>query len=109
MKPAIELIGIERQRQIEVEGWTAEHDSQFADGQLADAASLYAMTDGARIFIDDQWGNDNWLHLWPFDLEMLKFTSNDRIRQLVKAGALIVAEIDRLQKNENVELETEKP
>lgn len=41
-----------------------------------------------------------WLHFWPFELEALKFTPKDRIRQLVKAGALIVKEIERLQRKE---------
>jgi hypothetical protein len=90
------LIAGERKRQIEVEGWTAEHDAKHIDGELADAAAFYAMTDDARSFIDENWGNDMWLHLWPFDLKWLKLTPDDRIKQLTKAGALIASEIDRL-------------
>ena len=33
---------------------------------------------------------------WPWDDEWWKPTPDDRIRELVKAGALIAAEIDRL-------------
>lgn len=37
-----ERISRERQRQIEVEGWTAEHDNAHPNGELAKAAACYA-------------------------------------------------------------------
>jgi hypothetical protein len=37
---------------------------------------------------------------WPWDREWWKPTPNNRIRELAKAGALIAAEIDRLQRLE---------
>jgi len=100
MKTGIELIAEERKRQIEIEGWTPEHDAQHTDGELAQAGSYYAMTDDTIDFINEKWGNDNDLFFWPFDLKWLKRTPNDRVRQLSKAGALIAAEIDRIQLNE---------
>lgn len=100
MKTGIQLIAEERQRQIEIEGWTYEHDAEHKEGELANAACAYAMTNDMISFIDNEWGNDMFLHFWPFDLEWLKrdYTDNTnlRIRDLQKAGALIVAEIDRL-------------
>ncbi len=42
-----------------------------------------------------------WLNFWPFELKWLKFTPNDRVKQLCKAGAMIAAEIDRLNNLEN--------
>ena len=101
MKTAIELISEERQRQIDVEGWTPEHDDIHVNGELAQAASYYAMTDETIQFINEKWGNDNDLFFWPFDLEWLKRTPDNRIKELVKAGALIAAEIDRLQTKNN--------
>ena len=98
MKTGIELIAEERQRQIEKEGWTAEHDAEHKDGELADAAAYYAMTEETIDFIDNEWGNDMHLHIWPFDLKWLKRTPDNRIKELQKAGALIAAEIDRLQR-----------
>ena len=97
MKTGIELIAEERQRQIEVECWTPKHDSKHVNGELANAASYYAMTDETIDFINNQWGNDMHLHIWPFDLKWLKRTPENRIRDLQKAGALIAAEIDRIQ------------
>ena len=38
----VELIAQERERQIEKEGWTAEHDADHTEGQLAKAAACYA-------------------------------------------------------------------
>lgn len=99
---AIELIAAERKRQIEVEGWTLDHDDRHDEGQLADAAATYAISDNQVEFLDEHWGDDQYLLLWPFDLKWLKKKRNaaidQRIRDLVKAGALIVAEIERLNR-----------
>jgi hypothetical protein len=83
------LIVLERQRQIEAEGWTADHDAQHIGEELAFAAICYALpqdykTDGVHSF-------------WPWDQELWKPSPDDRIRELTKAGALIAAEIDRLR------------
>lgn len=86
---AIELIAAERQRQIEQEGWTAEHDRQWASGQLALAAACYAIPDNRRTEII--------LRLWPWMLIWWKPTPDDRERELIKAAALLVAEIERLR------------
>ena len=85
MKSGIELIAKERQRQIEAEGWTPEHDDQHVHGELADAAACYV--DGNPVG-------------WPWDEKWWK-PSSDPIRNLAKAGALIAAEIDRLQRLPN--------
>lgn len=102
MKTGIELITEERQRQIKEEKWTSEHDAEFTDGQLADAAACYCIDTNRHI---------NWnsfkvnakAHieiernlLWPWDIEWWKPTPENRIRELQKAGALIAAEIDRI-------------
>lgn len=90
----IEMIAAERERQQSVEGWTTEHDDRHhEDGALADAASWYAMTPGSRAYADERKFN-----CWPwFDMGP-NLRPDDRIRELVKAGALIVAEIERLQR-----------
>ena len=96
MKTGIELIAEERQRQIEKYGWTKEHDAQHADNELAVAAASYAMPEGARTFMRTQDGN--YLPIfWPFKAKWWKPCPHDRVRELVKAGALIAAEIDKIQ------------
>lgn len=95
-KTGIELIAEERQRQIEVEGWTAENDKLHINGELADAAAYYALTGDIIDYIDAHWGLDMHLTIWPFDLKWLKRTPDNRVRDLQKAGALIAAEIDRV-------------
>ena len=80
----------ERQRQIEVEGWTPENDDAYQSGDIADAAACYAMT-SPRMRGDRSAPLD-----WPWVGRWGKPT--DRRRNLVKAGALILAEIERLDR-----------
>lgn len=91
MSFGLELIAEERQRQIDSEGWTYQHDDGHHDGELARAAACYA--------IPKFWRSCAVLSvLWPWRDTWWKPTPDDRIRELVKAGALIVAEIDRLHR-----------
>lgn len=92
MKDGAELIAKERKRQIEKEGWTKKHDRQeHDDGELLKAAICYA-----RAGADGMDKVTAWKHWdWPWSPKWWK--PEDRIRNLVKAGALIAAEIDRLQ------------
>ncbi len=95
-----ELIAEERARQINVEGWTPEHDDQHTGGQMARAAACYA--DVATVNVcDPECPMEDLLNtmaeFWPWDEAWMK-PSSDPIRNLVKAGALIAAEIDRLQR-----------
>ena len=95
LKTGVDLIAIERERQLSVEGWSAEHDTEHTEGQLAMAAACYAFdavalpSISAKYFIHDN---------WPWSQKWWKPTPDNAIRQLVKAGALIAAEIDRRQR-----------
>ncbi|HWK65355.1 MAG TPA: hypothetical protein VNS34_10465 [Rhizobiaceae bacterium] len=88
----VAAIAAERQRQIDDEGLTPEHDDEHSDGELADAAGCYAHHAG----LDDASRSraDGPPVLWPWADEWWKPTT--RRRDLIKAGALIAAEIDRL-------------
>ncbi|KAB2788159.1 hypothetical protein F9K97_03380 [Brucella anthropi] len=96
----------ERRRQVEVEGWKPEHDDQHTDFSLARAAAVYALcaaVDSSNRSVMDNFQNvDTVPHpirkLWPWNQNWLKPTS--RRRDLVKAGALIKAEIERLDRVE---------
>lgn len=94
MKSGIELIAEERNRQIEKEGWSPEHDAQHYRGELAIAACLYA-----DIYAETK---TKVPYGWPWEDKWWK-PSKDRIRNLTKAGALIAAEIDRIQFSETKE------
>jgi hypothetical protein len=92
-----ELIAAERQRQIVLEGFTEEHDDQHIQGELRDAAIAYAMVCDARAGENAQYvfpasWNPEWDQSW--------WKPKDTLRNLVRAGALIAAEIDRLQRTE---------
>jgi hypothetical protein len=93
----IELIAAERKRQIEKEGWTAEHDDQLCKEELAKAAVCYALPYERRHKNE---GYFTWSSLlretWSFDMSWYKPCQDNRICELEKAGALIAAEIDRL-------------
>ncbi|HCF2391414.1 TPA: hypothetical protein NIA59_000852 [Pseudomonas aeruginosa] len=80
----------ERRRQITAEGWTPEHDDKHETGALASAAGCYAMFSLAYPAGDPS-------HFWPWDKSWWK-PSPDGRRNMVKAGALILAEIERLDR-----------
>lgn len=89
---AVADVVAERVRQISAEGWTAEHDDRHNDGALALAASCYARFADHRDLTPP--GGPPWL--WPFDHSWWKPTTARR--DLVKAAALILAEIERLDR-----------
>lgn len=103
----IERIAKERKRQIEEEGYTAEHDDQHEDCELAAAASCYAMHAGRlgiwrrpRCPMDWPW-NERWWKPYPQKIGGL-IKRDDAIHILGKAGALIAAEIDRIERKESL-------
>lgn len=77
-------IAAERTRQITEEGWNAVHDDRYECRELSKAAMCYV------------WGRADTTVHWPWPLTWFKPT--DLRRNLVKAGALIAAEIDRLDR-----------
>lgn len=90
---ALDLIAAERERQIDVEGWTKEHDLEVnGNNELLFAAETYLM----RPFMPEKSSKQ----LWPWHISTYKPSPKDRVRELVKAAALIVAELDRLNLNE---------
>lgn len=94
MKSGAQLIFEERQRQVDEEGWTRAHDDSHTDGELAKAAESYLST---VTNPDEEENPPRPAWDWPWDKQWWK-PSPDPVRNLVKAGALIAAEIDRLQR-----------
>ncbi|MCH4563380.1 hypothetical protein MKP05_09585 [Halomonas sp. EGI 63088] len=79
----------ERMRQLSTEGFSRERDDEYQHGELAYAAASYAHHAASRVV-------DNAPAIWPWDKKWWKPT--DPRRDLVKAGALILAEIERLDR-----------
>lgn len=95
----------ERRRQVEAEGWTPKHDDRHGDRSLVLAAACYAkqyvgrawlvesLSDGEERYkcdrVPDNWP-DSWAEEW--------WKPKDPRRDLVRAAALILAEIERLDR-----------
>lgn len=86
------MIESERQRQIVEEGWDPKHDDKHDDRELALAAKCYL-----DWYVCDGVFGEDIMNVWPWAKEWWKPTTD--IRDLVKAGALIAAEIDRLKRS----------
>lgn len=113
-KSGLQLIGEERQRQKSAEGFDCTHDSPYLNSELPRAARSYlnagmhmtihtspdcpVVTDVAQQFADLR----KPFRDWPWDSAWWK-PSDDPVRNLVKAGALIAAEIDRIQMARHLE------
>jgi hypothetical protein len=99
----------ERQRQIDAEGWTPEHDDEHANGEMAMAAACYAAHSSVWQAIEyttvrDKPGLAQRLvtaqqfvgRMWPWG--RAGWNPKDDRRNLVRAAALLLAEIERLDR-----------
>lgn len=91
---ALSDVATERQRQVEQEGYSTEHDDEHRQGEMAVAASCYALQAHDPERLKKITGPQNW----PWDYAWWK-PSTPR-RDLIKAAALILAEIERLDRLE---------
>ena len=96
---AMAMIKVERERQVDVEGWTPEHDDKHSAGEMAMAAAAYCVADKVR----DPGRSPYLALLWPWSADWWKPKSRER--DLVRAGALIVAELQRLFRKNSKELQ----
>lgn len=89
MKTGAELIQDERLEQQVKHGYDSYHDSAInSDGQLVDAATIIANIETMTIhdWREIGWNDDRYYHI----------KKKSKVEQLAIAGALIAAEIDRL-------------
>jgi hypothetical protein len=104
--PGVELIAAERRRQIEAEGYDAAHDDLHGQGELIEAARCYAYAAQVAEWheLADWFGldADGRINLpspsnarWPWTRKDWK-PAGDPLRDLIKAAALLAAEVDRL-------------
>lgn len=97
LTPAEDRVIAERRRQVTEEGWTPEHDDQHATGEMAVAAGCYALACGIpekrrRRFIEHAPAEWPWARRW--------WKPTTPMRDLEKAAALIIAEMERIERAE---------
>lgn len=105
-------IAAERRRQVTSEGWTIEHDDEHTDGSMAMAAAVYAhpnmpATEKRTDLVErGRSAGESIMYplvsavpsLWPRAWTAYWYKPKNRRRDLVRAAALIVAEIERLDR-----------
>lgn len=87
-------VEFERRRQVEAEGYSSDRDDGYVNGELARAAAAYALVGnmvGAPAYIAP-------IQLWPWSSDTLKADPIELRGNLVKAGALVLAEIERIDR-----------
>jgi len=77
------LVRAERQRQIDAEGYTPEHDAEHGRHVLTRAANEYRWA---------RWGWEHPSEFWPWD--RAAFKPRDRVSNLIRSGALYIAALD---------------
>jgi len=100
MSNAINDVIFERQRQVSQEGWTPEHDDTHSSGEMAGAAACYARHVNGRQWVypsrPDDYTSEEVPGSWPWDEAWWKPKSPRQ--DLVRAAALLIAEIERLDR-----------
>jgi hypothetical protein len=100
----------ERERQWYEERFNDEHDDLWKENELVRAAYCYMLAAVAPgVLREGETLPSQAPELWPWDERWWKPTYENPQRMLVKAGALIAAEIDRLGRIENFSGNSENP
>lgn len=115
MRTGVQLIAAERKRQKTKKGYDAEHDEGESAFQLSGAAAMFIANAQNQHFKDhshyDDKGNvarfqireietNKWKEVWPWQDHDGRDKADIKT-SLIKAGALIAAELDRIQADEN--------
>lgn len=91
----VQEIAAERQRQIEVEGFDSEHDDCHSESELSAGAAAYAL----RVWSSHLDPSPNVSSpFWPSKFPIGMWKPGPARRMLVKAAAMLVAEIERLDR-----------
>ncbi len=97
-------VAAERLRQIVEEGWTPQHDDdEHGYDDLARAAACYALPAYLRdVVMRGCYGSKKlWRWLWPFTEDWWK--PKDQRRDLIRAAALLIAQIEQVDRRANRE------
>jgi hypothetical protein len=107
LTPAARDVLAERKRQIETEGWKPERDDVYDTGEMALAAACYAAHSAScaaikaphtapGVFVRTRSAQDFVGEMWPWSDDWWKPSGHRR--NLEKAGALVLAEIERIDR-----------
>jgi hypothetical protein len=105
--PEVMAVLNERNRQITGEGWSLQHDDDYMDGELANAAVSYLIPPLQRelVYRIGNNGSNNVPEEWPVDWDPTRYKPsynlNDlsqRLRELEKGLALGLAEYGRIHR-----------
>lgn len=100
-------IATERARQVGVEGFTAKHDDEHDDGSMARAAAAYAyagsLHDLHRAGVEHKDATITG-SIWPWNWDWTWWKPKTPRQDLIRAAALIVAEIERLDRKKEAKL-----
>lgn len=107
LTPAARDVLAERKRQIESEGWKTERDDVYDTGEMALAAACYAAHSAScaaikaphtvpGVFVRTRSAQDFVGEMWPWSDDWWKPSGHRR--NLEKAGALVLAEIERIDR-----------
>jgi hypothetical protein len=115
LPPAHADVLAERKRQVDAEGWTPEHDDEHNGGELAAAAAAYTLHAADHMHPYSQGdGGDEAPSCWPWHDELAgRGEGPERTepawwkpgtprRDLIKACALILAEIERIDRDAGI-------
>lgn len=101
MAGAVLAFRVERHRQVCVEGYDPEHDDTHTQGEIAMAAVCYAMPPDSRELLMSMVHPKGALWWWPWSASSYKpsaGTKEGRLREIAKAGALLLAEYERISR-----------
>lgn len=99
---AVSEVLTERLSQKDVEGYSAERDDQYVNGELATAAAAYAFWASLSGLLPPDRTLDPPC-TWPWEPDHWKPTTQRQM--LIKAGALILAELERLERMRAIEVQ----
>jgi hypothetical protein len=100
----IDEIAAERKRQREDEDWSDSHDDEHDDGSLVAAAACYAYQSSidkgiTRGLADEKAGHLSIINfMWPSSWDWEWWKPKGKRRNLIRAAALIVAEVERMDR-----------
>jgi hypothetical protein len=91
-------IKAERKGQMSEHGYYAENDNNWANGELSRAANCFLQAAEVQRIepeLTKEEVKSKVAGFWPWDEQTLK-VNKSRTKNLIKAGAMIAAELDRL-------------